>query len=379
MLEGSRFLLMTRILTAILWAAAVLGAAEPRSVPLIHTTDLFHPPMDPDDHIDLVTTFALDEFDLRAVLLDRAMSESEARLRAREPGFVPVLQLCFLTGRAMPVAAGPSTPLKSTGDAALDRPRSEQAAVELMLRALRESPSPAYVQVVGSARILMAAFNREPELLRRKVRAVLLNAGSSAENSMEWNVEIDRLAYVGLLRSGLNIDWYPCGGPGPNKVSAFNSSDRNTFWRIPHKTLFRGLPEPLLAWFVHGLTASSRGDILRALGEEGRGYAAHLVLNDTRNMWSTASMVLAAGRVLAKMPEGWRFVPAGQVPADARTMKLELEPVEVTVSEEGYTRWQPAQGPSHIRLFRRQAGPELDAAMAEALNALLGSLKVDPL
>ncbi|MCX6624471.1 MAG: hypothetical protein NTY38_26095, partial [Acidobacteria bacterium] len=281
--------------------------------------------------------------------------------------------------RAVPAAAGPSSPLQSTHDAALDRPRNQQAAVELMLRALREAPGPAYVQVLGSARIAMAAFNRDPALLKRKVRAVLLNAGSSSENSMEWNVEIDPLAYAGLFRSGLAIDWYPCGGPGPGKVAAFNSSEWNTFWRIPHSTLFRGVPQPLLAWFVHGLTASSRGDILRALGEEGSGYPAGLVLKDTRNMWSTASMVLAAGRVLAKLPEGWRFVPAGRVAAGTRTMKLELEPVRVTVSDQGTTRWQPANGPSHIRLFHRQPGPELDAAMAEALNALLGSLKVESL
>ncbi len=370
---------MTRFFLLSLFAAALLIGAAPGSVPLIHTTDLFHPPMDPDDHIDLATTFALEEFDLRAILLDRAMSETEVRKGLREPGFVPVAQMCFLTGRSVAVAAGPASPLRSTGDTARDRPRNEQAAVELMLRALRESPAPSYVQVVGSARILMAAFNRDPALLKKKVRAVLLNAGSSAGNSMEWNVEIDRHAYAGLMRSGLPIDWYPCGGPGPNRVSAFNSSEHNTFWKIPHRVLFRGVPEPLLAWFVHGLTASSRGDILGALGEEGKGYAAGLVLNDTRNMWSTASMVLAAGRVLAKMPEGWRFVPAGEVPAGTRTMKMGLEPVEVAANDDGTTRWKPAQGASNIRLFRRQPGPELDAAMAEALNALLRSLRVEPL
>ncbi|MCX6624472.1 MAG: hypothetical protein NTY38_26100, partial [Acidobacteria bacterium] len=88
---------MTRKLLSMLWMAALLGAAEPHSIPLIHTTDLFHPPMDPDDHIDLATTFAFEEFDLRAVLLDRAMPETEARKGLREPGFVPVMQLCFLT------------------------------------------------------------------------------------------------------------------------------------------------------------------------------------------------------------------------------------------------------------------------------------------
>ena len=160
-------------------------------------------------------------------------------------------------------------------------------------------------------------------------------------------------------------------------MAAFNSDEHNTFWKVPHRALFRGLPEPLLAWFVHGLASSARGDILRALNDEGRGYPAHLVLQDTRNMWSTASMVAAAGRVLARTPKGWRFVPADQVPAGAETMRWQMEPVEVTVNDNGTTSWKPVAS-SRIRLFRRTPGAAQDAAMAEALNALLASLRVEP-
>jgi hypothetical protein len=88
-------------------------------------------------------------------------------------------------------------------------------------------------------------------------------------------------------------------------------------------------------------------------------------------------MVLAAGRVLAHTADGWRFVPAAQVPAGARLLPMPLEPVTVTAAADGHTEWHPATGPSHIRLFRRQPSPELDAAMAEALNALLRSLPLD--
>ena len=70
--------------------------------------------------------------------------------------------------------------------------------------------------------------------------------------------------------------------------------------------------------------------------------------------------------------------PAGRAKPGTATQLLSLEPVEVTVSDAGQTKWKPAAGNSHIRLFRRNPGPAHDAAMAEALNALLRALPLDP-
>lgn len=351
--------------------------AEAPAVPIIHTTDLFHPPADPDDHLDLATALAFEEFDVRAVLLDVAIEMSAGPgTPHREPGFVPVVQLSYLTGKGIPVAMGPAAPLRSPSDPARDRPRREQAAIELMLEVLRKSPQPVYVQVLGSARIVTAAYNRDPALLKKKVKAVLLNAGSAGEDAAEYNVRLDREAYVGLFRSGLPIDWYPCAAAGPNRSVATNVSARNTYWKASHAVLFRDVPRPLLAWFVHGFTGNSRGDLLRALEEQGRGYPAGMVMAGSRNMWSTASMALAAGRVLAKTPEGWRFVPAGQVRPGIQIEPMDLEPVAVTVQDDGRTQWKPSAG-SNVRLFRRKPGPGHDSAMAEATNALFRSLPVE--
>ena len=71
----------------LLAAWSVPGVAERGKIPLIQTTDLFHPPADPDDHLDLATVFALDEFDVRAVLLDRAVPKGRAG--SRNPALSP--------------------------------------------------------------------------------------------------------------------------------------------------------------------------------------------------------------------------------------------------------------------------------------------------
>lgn len=45
-------------------ATPTLGATGPTAkIPFIHTTDLYSPPQDPDDHVDLATVFALPELD----------------------------------------------------------------------------------------------------------------------------------------------------------------------------------------------------------------------------------------------------------------------------------------------------------------------------
>ncbi len=367
---------MTGLLRAFLPVLLAACAAAQR-IPLVQTTDLYHPPMDPDDYVDLATAYALPEFDIRAVILDTDDRMVTGRFTAgdppREPGFVPVVQLNYLTGRAAPVAIGPIAPLRSPQDKALDRPRREQAGIELLLRTLRESPEPVVVTVLGSSRIVTAAFNREPNLLRQKVRHIVVNAGTAAGPANEYNVTIDLHAYVGLFRSGLPIDWYPCVGDNPNFDAPGGSTEHNAFWKAPQRELFRDIPAPLLGWFVHGMTGNLRGDLLRALSEESRGAAAAAVRADTRYLWSTASLVLAAGRKLARTPAGWRFVPASDPSTEIET--LALDPVTVTITDAGVTSWRPAVS-SPIRLFRRTPGARHTAAMTEALNFLLRSMPV---
>ena len=121
--------------------STLVGTEQERptaTIPFIHTTDIYNPPQDPDDHVDLATVFALPELDLRAVILDPTRKFVEQQ----DPGFVPVAQLNYLTGRAVPVAAGPIDPLQSPSDTAKDRPRHEQAGIELLLNAMRQCNEP---------------------------------------------------------------------------------------------------------------------------------------------------------------------------------------------------------------------------------------------
>jgi len=59
---------------------------------------------------------------------------------------------------------------------------------------------------VGSVRDVAAAYNREPDLLKRKVRRILSFIGeASNEAFMEYNVALDPHAYV-EIRSAIQRD-----------------------------------------------------------------------------------------------------------------------------------------------------------------------------
>ena len=117
------------------------------------------------------------------------------------------------------------------------------------------------------------------------------------------------------------------------------------------------------------------GDFIRALDEEGRGAEWEKILAGKRNLWSTTSLVMAAGRVLAKTPEGWRFVPQAAATGLA-VWPWRLDPISASVSKDGKVAWQLDDSTKSVYLFSRKPDAEYSEAMTEALNALLRTLPV---
>lgn len=332
------------------------------SIPLIYATDLFHPHDDPDDHFDLATLFALPEADVRVIVLDIGDRQKN------KPGRIPVQQISQLTGRQVPFATGLSRPLKSTRDTAADQPAEDQGAIELLLRSLRESKEQVSVVTTGSLRDLCAAFNREPDLLRHKLQRAYVNVGNAADGS-EWNVDLDVYAYVGLMRSGLPIYWCPCmprGNPG------------STFWSFGHQEVLDGVPLPLLNYFIYALQTVSPQELdpQAALAADLRPWR-YLVLKMNREMWSTASILDAAGMRIYRVGDG--YLPARSAPDDGHIAEVfTFAPARVEIDDRGRTRATLNAPDPNMHAFRVIDAQEYGKAMKDSLRRLLEHFPLAP-
>ncbi|MDR0815088.1 MAG: hypothetical protein LBN37_04970, partial [Bacteroidales bacterium] len=198
----------TSFLLVVCLACSFVNGQDIKKIPVIYSSDLFNPPDDPDDHYDLATLFKMQEFDVKAFIFDLA---SPSR-KPEQSGRVALEQISAITGRPIPpYSIGLRHLLVSPNDQAKEQAQEFQGGVELILKTLRASDEKVLMFLTGSCRDFAAAYNREPELLRKKVSAIYVNAGNGPNGKQdEWNVKLDPNAYLCLLKSDLPIYWCPC-------------------------------------------------------------------------------------------------------------------------------------------------------------------------
>lgn len=289
----------------VLWLAGltVVSSAElagvvpsPIRAPVIYSTDLLHPHEDPDDHFDLACLYAMPNVDLRAVILDNGASQAE------RPGFKPVWQLNYLSGRHVPAAIGLNRKLKSPEDPALDQPAEFQNGVHLLLQTLRDSSQKVSIIFVGSARDTAAAYNREPALFREKVRSICGFIGEASDAAFtEYNVGLDPQAFVRLLQADVPFYWMPCfdGGLWQNHGHA-------SYWKIRHGDVLANTAEPLQRYFLYMLRKETN-DPIAYLSEPMKREDQQWLMAGERNLWAAALLGLGVG---AESQRSWDLIAA---------------------------------------------------------------------
>jgi hypothetical protein len=350
----------TLLAAGLLIPAGLARAAAPRT-PVIYGTDLFHPHVDPDDHFDLATLFALPELEVKAILLDQGDRQ------LTKPGSIPLGQMARLTGRQVPFALGLDRKLASPDDDGRAEPAQFQAAVELLLKVLRESPVPVTVIMAGSVRDVCAAWNREPALLRQKVGRLYLNIGAADDGASEYNVDLDPKAYCGLLRSGLPIYLcfcWPMEGKGPNAVFS-------TFWRFRQSDVLESVPAGLQNYFIYALQRPSPEELdpLKALEADLRPWR-RLVWEMDRNMWCTAPFLHAAGRSVRKANGAWTAAQPPQAGTPAQS-PFTFVPARIEVDEAGRTKKFLGDPSPNVQLFKVVSPASYGEALRDCLRELL--------
>jgi hypothetical protein len=374
-----------------------------RKLPIIDCTDLYHPHQDPGDNFDLVAAYALPEIDLRAVVLDAtehfrwpAAEREKGGFPAgdiygpREPGIIPVAQLNYLFDRNVPFGISPFHPMKSPEDRMEDAPAFQQSAIELVLRTLREAEARVDILIFCSCRTIAAAFNRDPELFRRKVGRIHLSAGTSSGERfdvdwnrcerlplqpgsagyLEWNVQLDPHAFVRLLASDLELAIYPCASDrGP-----FALDTHNTYYCCKNLSFVRRMDARLAAYLAYAFHRKTRNDFLRAVDEPVP--EAELAAFDgmAHRVWETAVWQCAAGRRLVERPGvGFRLVRPEAVTADDRVLPSGLAGCEIEVEPTGRFTFRETGAATGRHIYRRGDPAENERAMAEAMGALYTS------
>jgi hypothetical protein len=384
-------------MTGVCLGAQPSQAAHPSGkVPLIDVTDLYHPCQDVGDNFDILAAYALQELDLRAVILDctepfrqpvaknPGWGLAEDARGPREPGFIPVWQLNSIFGRNIPCATIPFNRMKAVDDKMLDAPPFQQQGIELILKTLRESPRPVHIVSFGSARAIAVAYNREPALFRKKLARLHLCAGGSsppAPNYIEWNVALDPLSIVCLLRSDLPIALYPDAANNADGVGygvknpGFSYDEHNTYWRLPDLRFIPRMDPPLRRYLEYAFHRSTRVDFLRATEVDGPSLDEKLLAKE-HYVWETAVWICVSGRKLVKRADGvYRIIPAAEVLATDKVLPNELRPCTVSVQDNGIYEFRETTQPTNFSVYYRGDPRDNEAALREALPALYLSFR----
>jgi hypothetical protein len=278
-------------------------------------------------------------------------AEADFKHRMGRP---PLEQLMHITGRQVKYLPGLPTPLQSATDKALDQPQDFQPAIDLILSILRESGEPVTLFSTGSCRDFAVAFNRDPALFKRKVKAVYCVAGTVVDRGDvlqdDFNVTLDPWAFFRMF--DLSVPLYWCGTRPKQSERAPGGLYSTSFWIHEEAVIRAGIP-PVQNYFIYALS-KSKDDPLKFLesGFQRIPRARAFAGDGGRFMWSTGPLCHAAGRNIYRKGLA-NFVSLS--PGDAKQAGLldhQVEPfdfVPVTVT--------PKQAPNTLTLDFKTSVP----------------------
>lgn len=365
------------------------GGGQPISAqkPVIVITDLYHPYQDPGDNLDLINGYALADVDLKAVILDitGAFTKDTADhpilwkdpRGPREAGIIPVEQLNFIFNRKVKYAIGPVALMQSETDNMMDTPPYYNG-VELFLETLKETNKPLEVISFGSARILAVAWNRDPELLIRKISRIHLCAGTASPDYVmggdsganmipggEWNVALDVFAFTRLLRSPLPIALYPCAG----KEGGFVKDKNNTYWKLKDMSFLIEMDPHLQRYLDFAFGMRLRHDFLQAM-EAGQPYEnpADIQFKEF-HVWESAVWIEVTERVLISDAEHrFKLAKKEEINSQSRVLESGLRPCHLSeIRDDGRFKFEYTSEPSRINIYFRGNPEENEAALNQII------------
>jgi len=330
-------------------------------VPMIHSTDLYHIHCDPDDHWDLATVYALaysGNVDLKGILIDYP-----SRPELGDPDVMGIAQMNYYTGLVVPFVVGSPFPMKSRKDTQSQATNIEIQGVNWLLKTLRESEKPVVINIVGAATNVAVALKKEPELFKKKCKAIYLNAGSAnsiKDRKLEYNVKLNPLAYAAIFDAPCPVYWMPC----TTRTNIGEVGEYGTYYRFVQKEILPFLPEKLQNFFVFMLAKKESHKWFSYLNGKPETELLNQFGESVRNMWCTAGFIHAAGKKVS--PEG------ELIPGDSEKNPVcSFVPVKASCDDQGYVDWKTDKKPGNRYIFHVDDLNNYQEAMTLAMKELL--------
>lgn len=339
----------------------------PTVISLIHTTDLYRPHEDPDDHWDLLTVYALADLGrVEPVLI--GIDAPPARLADRvEPDVRAVAQVNTLTGRAVPAVIG----ARGSYAHPLAAERRETALAEAIVHTLRTAVAPVDIHFVGTARDVARAIDLDAHAFARSCRRLYVHAGMGAPDvdalpGPDYNAALDPHGYVRVFDAPCPVRWLPCFSSVPDQLTGIHADA--TWWDFAHDDVLPALAPTVRAVLASMLRRDRDGDWYAALDDVEPDFAGRHT--ERRNMWSTVGLLDSADLlVLADGSLVDRSDPR------SRDALWTFDPVDVTPHERaGLINWQRGGPHSSVGKFRLVHPDAYAVAMTAALRTLLSRL-----
>lgn len=334
--------------------------------PVFHQTDIFHPHADPDDHWDLACNYALasrGDISLLGVMIDYPPW-------AGDPAICAVAQMNFIAGLAVPAVVGSPLPMTSRTDAQPGADLPSHAAADALLDALRKSPEPVIINIVGSCRDIALAGLKDPALFSKKCAAIYLNAGTGSPDPeksavLEYNVQRNPASYAAIFDLPCPVYWMPCWDEVAWTVQERKVMEWSTHYRFQQSEILSHLSPVMQNYFLYALDRSVNQSWLRYLLDPVNPDLLEKYRSMERSMWSTAAFFHEAGY---SVDGKGNIVPLERIGTSG---VFAFEPVSVTCDDAGVTRWRIDSSSTNRFKFHVVDMNNYQTAMVTAMRSLL--------
>jgi hypothetical protein len=336
-------------------------------VPVIYCTDLFHPHDDPDDHFDIACLYAIEEIEIKAIILDQGQKQK------KKPGSIPISQLNHITSRDVPYALGLSDRLQTPEDKGLSQAKEYQDGVELILSTLKTSKEAVSIITVGSLRDVAAGYNRSSDLFGTKVNRLFVFIGeASKKGHIEYNVGLDKNAYIRIMNSGLPVYWIPCFDGG-----LWQNNGRASYWKASHKDLLGRVSDKVMNYFIYALLRKDEKNPVQYLDSDINRDDKNEVLSMNRNLWCSAIFAHIAGRRFIRQGKEFISIPMKASYNKGKEIRpFRFDEVSVFVDEQANVFYEDTKRAGKIRQFHVLT-PDIYAEVMTSVTAQL-LFQLDP-